>query len=75
MTIEFVLILGLYGFILIGAFLGENGPIQTFKSAAPRLAAKIEKDISVGKKFKNGVTQSGGSTITWVDPSTLRGDQ
>lgn len=71
MTIEFVLILGLYAFILIGTFLGENGPIQTFKSAAPRFAAKLERDISVGYRFKKGQRK----TINWVDPSTLPGGE
>jgi hypothetical protein len=63
---EFVLLLGLYAFILLGAFLGERGPIKTFEGSAPRLAAKIERDISVGKKFTNRL--QGGPTIQWKDP-------
>ncbi len=68
MTTEFILILGLYAFILLGAFLGERGPISTFKGSAPRLAAKLEKDISVGKGFRDST--NGGSTINWKNPET-----
>jgi hypothetical protein len=57
-TTEFILLLGLYAFILLGAFLGEKGPVATFKSAGPRLAAKVEKDISIGKDWKNAAGQS-----------------
>lgn len=73
MTIEFVLILSLYGFIVIGTFLGDSGPIETFKSAAPRFAAKLEKDISIGSKFKDRIRKSGRATVPWKDPSTLAG--
>ena len=68
MTTEFVLILGLYAFLLLGAFLGDRGPISTFKKSAPRLAAKIERDISVGKEFKDG-TKGDVSIITWKNPN------
>jgi hypothetical protein len=70
-TTELILILGLYAFILLGAFLGERGPIATFKQSAPRLAAKIEKDISVGKSFKNGA--DGRASVTWQDPDPKGG--
>ncbi|MDC0980319.1 hypothetical protein OAQ84_01145 [Bdellovibrionales bacterium] len=48
MTTELVLLLGIYAFIVIGVFLGDGGPIETFKKSAPRLAAKIERNVSVG---------------------------
>ncbi len=73
MTTELILILGLYAFILLGAFLGPRGPIATFKQSAPRLAAKIEKDISVGKNFNDAVR--GGPTVPWQDPDTKQGGQ
>lgn len=65
MTTEFVLLLGLYAFILLGAFLGEKGPIATFKSAGPRMAAKLEREISIGKDFKSGVS---GTSAMYLDP-------
>ncbi len=72
MTIEFVLILSLYAFILLGAFIGtDRGPINTFKNSAPRLAARLEKDISVGKNFRNKTTSD--SIVIWQDPKDLAG--
>lgn len=67
MTTEFVLLLGLFAFLLLGTFLNsERGVQATFNKAAPRLAAKIEADISVGKQFRNSATQA--ATITWQNP-------
>jgi hypothetical protein len=71
MTTEFVLILGLYAFILLGAFLGDRGPIATFKGSAPRLAAKVERDIAVGKNFTN--KKDGRPTIFWQSPEAKTG--
>lgn len=65
MTTEFILLLGLYAFILLGAFLGEKGPMSTFKSAGPRMAAKLEKDVSVGKGFRD----SQGRAVMYLDPN------
>lgn len=67
MTTEFVLLLGLFAFILLGTLLGDRGPVKTFQGSAPRLAAKIERDISVGRNFQNQKT--GDATITWQDPN------
>jgi hypothetical protein len=52
MTTEIVLILAIYGFVILGTFLGDLGPIATFKKSGPRLGAKIERDISVGTEFQ-----------------------
>jgi len=73
MTTEFVLLLGLYAFILLGALLGERGPISTFNKSAPRLAAKMERDISVGKQFIHAA--QGGPTIQWKNPDPRQGGQ
>lgn len=51
MSTEFILLLSIYAFVMIGVFLGENGPIATFRHSAPRLAGKIERDISIGYQF------------------------
>ncbi|MCB0350133.1 MAG: hypothetical protein KDD38_03050 [Bdellovibrionales bacterium] len=73
MTTEFVLILGLYAFILLGVFLGDRGPIATFHGSAPRFAAKLERDIAVGKTFTKKST--GTPTIEWRDPKPDSGPQ
>lgn len=51
MSTEFVLLLSIFSFIVIGVFLGDKGPIATFRQSAPRLASKIERDISIGYQF------------------------
>ena len=71
MTLEMVLLLGIYVFIVLGAFLGDLGPIQTFKKSAPRLAARIERDISVGDGYR--VSNTDGQGVNWVKPSSMTG--
>ncbi len=51
MTTEAVLILFLSVIIILGVYFGDNGPINTFKEAGPRLGAKIERSISIGHQF------------------------
>jgi hypothetical protein len=65
MTTELVLLLGIYVFLVMGAFLGDLGPIQTFKKSAPRLAARVERNISVGDGFRNS---KDGKGVAWVKP-------
>ena len=65
MTVEIVLLLGIYVFIVIGAMLGPSGPLATFKTSAPRLAARIERNISVGDGFR---TSKDGSGVVWHPP-------
>ena len=65
MTVELVLLLGLYAFIVMGAFLGPLGPIETFKKSAPRLAARIERNVSVGDGFRSS---RDGSPVNWIKP-------
>ncbi len=64
MTVELVLLLGIYAFIILGAFLGPMGPVATFKKSAPRLAARIERNIAVGEGFND----SNGNSIKWEKP-------
>jgi hypothetical protein len=52
MTTEFVLLLGLFAFVTAGAFFGEKGPANVFKTSGPRLGARIEQNISTGRGFK-----------------------
>lgn len=51
MTTELILLLGLFVFILGGAFLGDSGPKRVFEEAAPRLGARIESNITIGHRF------------------------
>lgn len=67
MTTEFVLLLGLYAFIILGAFLGDKGPMATFKNAGPRFAAKVERDVATGHGFQDKINNR-GNTIIWADP-------
>jgi hypothetical protein len=64
MTTEFILLLGLYAFILLGVFMGENGPKATFTKSAPRLAARIEKNLSTGLNF---IPKDTAGTSQWQD--------
>lgn len=52
MTIEAVLLLAIYAFVLLGVFLGPSGPLETFKNSGPRLAARVERNIATGIGFK-----------------------
>lgn len=65
MTTELVLLLGLYAFLLLGAFLGDLGPIETFKKSAPRLGARVERNISVGDGFRESAD---GAGVNWIKP-------
>ena len=65
MTVELVLLLSLYAFLLLGAFLGDLGPIETFKRSGPRLGARIERNISVGDGFRESAD---GEGVSWIKP-------
>jgi hypothetical protein len=64
MTTELVLLLSMFVFLVLGSFIGENGPRNTFKQSGPRLGARIERDISTGEGF-NG---KGGKANEWRVP-------
>jgi len=52
MTTELVLLLGIFAFVLLGAFLGPSGPKSIFLQGGPHLAARIEKQLSTGAGFR-----------------------
>lgn len=54
MTTELVLLLGLFTFILLGAFFGNRGPDKVFFNSAPRLAAHLESQLETGAGFRDG---------------------
>jgi hypothetical protein len=62
MTTELVLLLAIFAFIVGGLFFGEKGPIKVFEKSGPRLAARIEKHITVGREFK----VKGGNYNQWA---------
>lgn len=66
MTVELVLLLGIYAFLVIGALLGDLGPIETFKKSAPRLGARIERNISTGDGFRQSAD---GKGVRWNKPN------
>jgi hypothetical protein len=51
MTLESILILCLYAFVLLGVFLGPKGPLATFQTSGPRLGAIVERNIATGEGF------------------------
>lgn len=52
MTIEYILLLGLFAYILMGAFTGEKGPLKVFENSAPRLGARVEQQMAIGSSFR-----------------------
>lgn len=69
MTVELVLLLSIFAASTLGIFLGDLGPIQTFKKAAPRLGARVERNLSVGDGFR---TSKDGRGVTWDPPQGVQ---
>ena len=65
MTTELILLLGLFVFILGGAFMGDKGPRKVFSQSAPRLAARVEKHINFGHRF----SFRDGRRASWKKPN------
>lgn len=65
MTIEYVLLLSIWAYILLGVFFGDLGPIETFHRSTPRLAAHIEKNLAVGTEFRDA---RDGKSLSWQEP-------
>lgn len=64
MTTELVLLLSMFVFVVLGGFLGEGGPRNTFKQSGPKLAARLERDLATGDGFK----QKDGKANEWRAP-------
>ena len=67
MSLELVLLLFLYAILLGGVFMGDGGPQATFKTSAPRLAARIEQQLTTGADFNSPKTL-GDSPIGFKRP-------
>lgn len=65
MVTELVLLLVIFAFIIMGAFLGDLGPIETFNKSGPRLGARIERNVATGAGFYDKVD---GQNPSWEDP-------
>jgi len=63
MTTELVLLLGLFAFLIGGVFFGDKGPIQVFRTSGPRLGARIERNLTIGRQF-----QERGAAVSWQHP-------
>lgn len=63
MTLE-AIIIAIFGVLILGIFLGPNSIMVTFDEATPRLAARVERNVTVGYKFFNP-EKSGGRTPGW----------
>lgn len=64
MTTELVLLLGLFAFLVGGAFFGEYGPFATFKKSGPMLGARLERHITIGREYR----VKGGNFNQWQTP-------
>ena len=73
MTTEFVLLIGVYAFIVIGVFLGDSGPVSTFRDSAPRFAAKLERNIAVGQGFRREANRGNPADADWRGPENQQG--
>jgi hypothetical protein len=55
MTVEYVLIVSLFVFLVMGAL--TSTPLKSFDKAGPKLGARVEKHLSTGDGF--GPSQGG----------------
>ncbi len=63
MTIEYLLLLFIFVFVLMGTLV--NGPRDSFLESGPRLGARIEMQIATGEGFKPKTT---GGSNQWIVP-------
>jgi hypothetical protein len=69
MSTELVILFAIFAFILTGVFVGPNGPKTTFEKSAPKLGARLEKEIETG----SGFIQDAGSDGVWIPAPKLGG--
>lgn len=61
MTVEFVLLM--VAVFMIGLKFLASAPVDAFKQSAPRLGARVEKNISSGTGFND----KGKAPLAWKD--------
>ena len=64
MTIEYILLVFLFAFFVMGKLI--SGPSNAFKSSAPRLGARVEKQLITGEGFQ--IKVKGGGPLRWDQP-------
>jgi hypothetical protein len=64
MTTELVLLLTIFAFVVMGVFLGDMGPLETFRNSGPRLGARIERNMAIGRSF----VARDGRSARWQAP-------
>ncbi len=64
MTLE-AIIVAIFGVIILGIFLGPNSILVTFEEATPRLAARVERNVTTGFRFHNPA-DGGTRTPGWA---------
>lgn len=52
MTIEYVLIIGLFSVFMMGVL--AKGPFNAFENAGPKLGARVERQLTTGQEFGRG---------------------
>lgn len=65
MTTELVLLLAVFAFILGGVFFSEKGPLAVFQNSGPRMGARLEQQLTIGREFN-----SRGSPQRWEAPQS-----
>ncbi len=65
MTTELVLLLCVFAFVTGPLFFRENGPIKVYEKSAPRLGARLEKELATGRGFKG----LGNAPVKWLPPN------
>ena len=68
MTLE-AIILAIFGVLILGIFLGPNSIMVTFDEATPRLAARVERNVTTGFRFFNP-EDGGARTPGWQASGT-----
>lgn len=67
MTLELTLLISLIGLVVLRAFSGPQGPVNTMVNFGPRLGARIEKSMVTGRCFQvapNGASEP-CTTMLW----------
>jgi len=68
MTLE-AIIVAIFGVLILGIFLGPNSIMVTFDEATPRLAARVERNVTTGFRFYD--PEKGGSRSPGWQPSSI----
>ncbi|MCE3009651.1 MAG: hypothetical protein LW875_03450 [Proteobacteria bacterium] len=61
MTVEYILLVSLFVMFLMGSLIA--GPTSAFKTAGPKLGARVEKQLATGEGFK----VDGRNKQRWVE--------